>query len=283
MKKIAYKFMAVIGVLVAVSLVSLQILSANIKIINQESAELFGKQVGDLNLIQTINRDYEEIYRVTLCHAMTNAESSMRSYEKQIAVSREELLSSMEDYKAGIHDEEIGQIRKLKARMEAERLPLSDEDPVALDWHNGRRTPDADPRARGTLDGLTLATSAPALFKALVEATAFGSRAINERMLEEGVTIDNIIAIGGIARKSAFVMQTMADVIGVPIRVVSSDQACALGAAMFAAVVAGIHPSVAAAQQAMSPGFSAEYRPDPERHAIYDRLYARYLQLGNTR
>ena len=90
MKKIAYKFMAVIGVLVAVSLVSLQILSANIKIINQESAELFGKQVGDLNLIQTINRDYEEIYRVTLCHAMTNAESSMRSYEKQIAVSREE-------------------------------------------------------------------------------------------------------------------------------------------------------------------------------------------------
>lgn len=166
---------------------------------------------------------------------------------------------------------------------EAERLPLSDEDPVSLDWHNGRRTPDADPRARGTLDGLTLATSAPALFKALVEATAFGSRAINERMLEEGVTIDNIIAIGGIARKSAFVMQTMADVIGVPIRVVSSDQACALGAAMFAAVVAGIHPSVAAAQQAMSPGFSAEYRPDPERHAIYDRLYARYLQLGNTR
>jgi len=166
---------------------------------------------------------------------------------------------------------------------EAERLPLSDEDPVALDWHNGRRTPDADPRAHGTLDGLTLATSAPALFKALVEATAFGSRAINERMLEEGVTIDNIIAIGGIARKSAFVMQTMADVIGVPIRVVSSDQACALGAAMFAAVVAGIHPSVAAAQQAMSPGFSAEYRPDPERHAIYDRLYARYLQLGNTR
>lgn len=110
MKKIAYKFMAVIGVLVAVSLVSLQILSANIKIINQESAELFGKQVGDLNLIQTINRDYEEIYRVTLCHAMTNAESSMRSYEKQIAASREELLSSMEAYKAGIHDEEIGQV-----------------------------------------------------------------------------------------------------------------------------------------------------------------------------
>lgn len=91
----------------------------------------------------------------------------------------------------------------------------------------------------GAIDGLTLATSAPAVFKALVEATAFGSRAINERMLEEGVPIDNIIAIGGIARKSSFVMRTMADVMGMPIRVLDSDQACALGAAMFAAVAAG--------------------------------------------
>ncbi len=166
---------------------------------------------------------------------------------------------------------------------EAEQLPLTDEDPVALDWHNGRRTPDADPRARGAIDGLTLATSAPALFKALVEATAFGSRAINERLLEEGVRIDNVIAIGGIARKSPFVMRTMADVTGVPIRVTDSDQACALGAAMFAAVAAGIYPTIAAAQRAMSPGFSAEYRPDPARHEIYDRLYARYRKLGGTR
>ena len=166
---------------------------------------------------------------------------------------------------------------------EAERLPLTDEDPVALDWHNGRRTPDADPRARGAVDGLTLATSAPALFKALVEATAFGSRAINERLLDEGVAIDNVIAIGGIARKSPFVMRTMADVTGVPIRVTDSDQACALGAAMFAAVAAGLYPTIAAAQHAMSPGFSAEYRPDPARHAIYDRLYARYRKLGGAR
>ena len=171
---------------------------------------------------------------------------------------------------------------RILARLteEAERLPLTPDDPVALDWHNGRRTPDADPRARGTLDGLTLATSAPALYKALVEATAFGSRAINERMLEEGVPIDEIIAIGGIARKSPYVMQTMADVIGLPIRVLASDQACALGAAMFAAVAAGIHPTVAAAQEAMRPGFSAEYRPDAQRHAIYDALYARYRKLG---
>ena len=156
-------------------------------------------------------------------------------------------------------------------------------DRVALDWHNGRRTPDADPRVHGAIDGLTLATSAPAVFKALVEATAFGSRAINERMLEEGVPIDNIIAIGGIARKSSFVMRTMADVMGMPIRVLDSDQACALGAAMFAAVAAGVHGSVAEAQRAMRPGFSDEYRPDMERHAIYDYLYARYLKLGAAR
>ncbi len=107
MKKIAFKFLAVIGVLVAISLLSLRILSVNIKTINQESANLLDKQVQDLNLIQTINRDYEEIYRVTLCHAMTNAESSMRSYEKQIDAGKEELLSSMEQYKAGITDDDI--------------------------------------------------------------------------------------------------------------------------------------------------------------------------------
>ncbi len=164
--------------------------------------------------------------------------------------------------------------------FEAEQLPLTDEDPIALDWHNGRRTPDADPRVRGALDGLTLATSAPAIYKALVEATVFGSRAINDRLLKEGVPVNNILAIGGIAHKSSFVMQTMADVIGIPIRVVASDQACALGAAIFAAVAAGLYGSVPEAQQKMCPGFSKEYFPDMERHAIYDRLYKRYLKLG---
>ena len=166
--------------------------------------------------------------------------------------------------------------------IEAERLPLTVDDPVALDWFNGRRTPDADPRVQGCISGLTLATSAPAIFKALVEATAFGSRAINERLLEEGVAINSIIAIGGIARKSRFVMQTMADVIGVPIRVPEIGQACALGAAMFASVAAGVFPSLVAAQQAMCPELSVEYRPDAFRHAVYDELYRRYKRLGGS-
>ncbi len=163
---------------------------------------------------------------------------------------------------------------------EAERLPLTKDDPVALDWHNGRRTPDADQRVQGAISGLTLATSAPAIYKALVEATAFGSRAIHERMVEEGVRIEKIIAIGGISRKSRFVMQTMADVIGVPIKVLDSDQACALGAAMFAAVAAGLYGSVQDAQAAMCPSCSDEYLPDMERHGVYNHLYHRYLCLG---
>lgn len=164
---------------------------------------------------------------------------------------------------------------------EASHLPLTADDPVAVDWFNGRRTPDAEPLAKGSIAGLTMATTAPEIFKALVEATAFGSRAINERMSEEGVRIDEIIAVGGISKKSAFVMQTMADVIGVNIKVVRSEQACALGAAMFASVVAGVHPNIVEAQRAMSSGYDAEYVPSEARHNIYNALYQRYLHLGH--
>lgn len=163
---------------------------------------------------------------------------------------------------------------------QAERIDPEESLPLALDWMNGRRTPDANPRVQGALTGLTLSTSAPAIFRALVEATAFGSRAINERMTDEGVEIAGIIALGGIARKSPFVMQVMADVIGLPIRVARTSQTCAAGAAMFAAVAAGLYPSVEEAQRAMGAGFDAEYVPDPARHARYDRVYERYRALG---
>ena len=166
--------------------------------------------------------------------------------------------------------------------LEAEALPLTENDPVAVDWFNGRRTPDADPRTTGAIAGLTLATTAPQLFKALVEGTAFGSRAITERLIEEGVRIERIYAVGGISKKSRFVMQTLCDVLKMPIKVVRSEQACALGAAMCAAVAAGVYSSIEEAQQAMLSGFSNEYLPDAERGAIYDKLYERYLALGRV-
>lgn len=166
---------------------------------------------------------------------------------------------------------------------QAEQLPLTVDDMIAVDWFNGRRSPDDDPLATGKLLNLTLATSAPEIFKALVEATAFGSRAINERLADEGLRIDTILAVGGISKKSRFVMQTMADVIGVPIRVVRSMQACALGSAMNAAVAAGVYESVEAAQDAMSSGFDGEYIPNAERHEIYNVLYKRYLAAAYNR
>lgn len=163
---------------------------------------------------------------------------------------------------------------------QAEQIPVTADDMIAVDWFNGRRSPDDDPLATGQLTNLTLATTAPEIFKTLVEATAFGSRAINERLADEGLRIDTILAVGGISKKSRFVMQTMADVIGVNIRVVRSEQACALGSAMNAAVASGVYPSVEAAQDAMSSGFEAEYIPNAERHEVYNKLYAHYLAIA---
>lgn len=151
---------------------------------------------------------------------------------------------------------------------------------LALDWLNGRRTPDANQLLTGALTGLTLGTSAPMIFRALVEATAFGSRAIAERFTGEGVEIRSILAIGGIAVKSPFVMQTLSDVLGMPIRVVRYDQTCALGAAMCAAVAAGIYPTLEAAQAAMGVGEYVDYTLDPERRAFYEKQYERYTALG---
>ena len=163
---------------------------------------------------------------------------------------------------------------------QAAQLPVSENDPVALDWINGRRTPDANHTLKATVSGLNLSTDAVKIFKALVEATAFGSRAIVERFLQEGVPIKKVIGIGGVAKKSPFVMQTLSDVLNMPIKVAGSDQACALGAAMCAAVAAGIHPAMKAAQEAMGSGFDAEYHPNIEKVDTYQRLYQKYVTLG---
>jgi L-ribulokinase len=151
---------------------------------------------------------------------------------------------------------------------------------IATDWMNGRRTPDANQLLKGAIAGITLGTSAPHIFKALVEATAFGSRAIVERFRSQGVRIDNVIGIGGIALKSPFVMQTLSDVLNMPIEVCRTDQACALGAAMFAATAAGLYTKVEEAQQAMSSGFAMTYSPRKALVAAYDKAYKRYLELG---
>jgi L-ribulokinase len=102
-----------------------------------------------------------------------------------------------------------------------------------------------------------------------------------ERFRREGVAIDEVVALGGIAQKSGFVMQVSADVLNMPIKVARSQETCALGAAMFAAAAAGVHPTLPQAQERMAGGFAETYRPDPERAARYDNLYRRYLELGD--
>ncbi|NCN05858.1 MAG: ribulokinase [Spirochaetales bacterium] len=164
----------------------------------------------------------------------------------------------------------------------AEAISPGESGVVALDWLNGRRTPDADQNLRGAFAGLNLGTDAPRMFRALVEATAFGSRAILERFKVEGVRIDSVIALGGISGKSSFVMQTLADVMGVEIAISAAEQAGALGSAMFAAVAAGVYPNIGEAQTAMGAGFTKSYKPRPENAGIYDRLYREYLVLGAT-
>ncbi len=174
-----------------------------------------------------------------------------------------------------IKDRTIGDLSDAAAK-----IPLEETGVLALDWMNGRRTPDANPYLKGVISGLTLGSDAPAVFRALVEATAFGSRAIVERFREEGVRIDGVIAMGGVAKKSPFVMQAVADVMNMPILVAKSEQTCALGAAMAASVVAGRFNSFETAQKSMGAGYEKEYIPDKQNAAKYDRLYQKYVKLG---
>jgi len=146
---------------------------------------------------------------------------------------------------------------------------------------NGRRTPDANQELAGAIMGLKLGTTAPRIFRALVEATAFGSKAIIDRFSCEGIEIKEIIGLGGVAKKSSFVMQTLADVLNMPIKVARTEQTCAFGAAMFAAVVAGIYPKVEDAQKAMGKGFEKEYFPNPLNAARYAEIYRKYQSIGS--
>lgn len=163
---------------------------------------------------------------------------------------------------------------------EAEKIPVNESTILATDWMNGRRTPDANQLLKGSITGLTLDSSAPRIFRALVEATAFGSKAIVDRLRDEGIQIDNVIGIGGIALKSSFVMQTLSDVLNMPIKVCQTDQACALGAAMFAATASGIYNNIEDAQYTMSSGFAFEYKPNRATAAAYQKIYNNYLKVG---
>ena len=163
---------------------------------------------------------------------------------------------------------------------QAAALPLDENAELAVDWLNGRRTPDANQLLKGAISGLSLGSDAPRVFRALAEATCFGAKSIVDRFESEGVPVKGLIGIGGVAKKSPYIMQMMADVMQMPIRIHQFEHTCALGAAMFAATAAGIYPKVEDAMRAMGGGFDKEYVPDKAKADLYQKRYKRYLDLG---
>ncbi len=167
------------------------------------------------------------------------------------------------------------------SRLAAEQTP-GQHGLMALDWNNGNRTVLVDPMLSGLLLGQTLHTTAAEIYRALIEATAFGARAIIERLREYGVPIQRVVCAGGIAEKNPMLMQIYADVTGCAIRTSASSQTCALGSAVAAAVLAGGHPDFPSAQRAMTSLNEGVYLPVPENQAAYDGLYAVYRQLHDA-
>jgi L-ribulokinase len=166
-----------------------------------------------------------------------------------------------------------------KLEKESARFAPGESGLLALDWNNGNRTILVDPLLSGLLLGTTLHTTRAEIYRALVEATAFGARAIIERIEKYGVKVERIVCAGGIAEKSPMLMQIYADVTGRTMQVAGSSQACALGAAVAAAVLAGEHAGFAEAQKAMTSVKALQYKPRTAARKTYDRLYRLYMTV----
>lgn len=175
-----------------------------------------------------------------------------------------------------------GAERQMLYALEKNARMLSDEAgmPVALDWFNGRRYPDADDSRRGVIDGLSLGTGAPEIYRALAAAAVGGLNRILCGFEEAGVRIDRVRAVGGISRKSEYIMQMMADMTGRETAVMDVDQACALGAAVYAAVGSGCFGNVEEALRHMAAGEERCFRPDTGQEAYGWKAYQTYLDLA---
>lgn len=165
---------------------------------------------------------------------------------------------------------------------EAAKLRPGQSGLLALDWNNGNRTILVDQRLTGLMLGQTLYTTKAEIYRALIEATAFGARAIIERIRDYGVPVERIVCSGGIAEKNPLLMQIYADVTGCEMRLSRSSQSCALGSAVAAAVAAGVHPDFKTAQAAMTALKDTTYTPIPIHQAIYEKLYALYRDLHDA-
>jgi L-ribulokinase len=177
---------------------------------------------------------------------------------------------------------ELGQAGHEALTNEASKQKAGESGLIALDWENGNRTILVDPLLTGAIVGLTLHTTPAEIYRALVEATAFGALKIINRLEEYGVMVTEVVNCGGIAEKNPFVMQIYADVCNRPMKVSRSAQTCALGSAIFGAVVGGAYTSVGAAQAAMTGVKERVFEPDPVAVATYARLFRLYSDLHDA-
>lgn len=174
---------------------------------------------------------------------------------------------------------------QLLYRLEAaaKEIPLlAANQIVALDWFNGRRYPVLNENVKGTIAGLNLGSTAPAIYQALIMSAIFGAKRIFDSFIEHGLRIDRIIVIGGIANKSPYIMQMMSDVLGRPIMISKEDQVCAKGAAIYAAVAAGLFASIEEAQQIYCEPYEADFNPNPDKQQDYAVKYEQYLKLAQN-
>lgn len=193
--------------------------------------------------------------------------------------SPENLAKAEQIWEAGKLRDWIGDRILRRLQEEAEKLPM-EPWPVSLDWMNGRRYPDTDDAQRGVVTGLSLGTTAPAFYRSLVFAAVCGLNRICQGYLAAGIRIDHVRAVGGISKKSPYVMQMMADVLGKEITILDSDQTCALGAAINAAVASGCYDSIDQASARMAAREIRTFVPNPELAEFYGKKYQEYLNLA---
>lgn len=196
----------------------------------------------------------------------------MRQMEIPEEILDREQRQKLTDYLAG----------QILPSLEKEAKNCIEEDLTALDWFNGRRYPKLNESVRAAINRLSLGTRAPSIYCALVKGTVFGCKRVYNSLVDNGLQIDRIIAVGGIAKKSPFIMQMMSDALGVPIMVCKEEQMCAKGAAVYAAVAAGVFASVEEGQRTYCEAYKANYFPDDTKRGMYEQMYEDYLCLGEA-
>ncbi|MDO4460304.1 MAG: ribulokinase [Clostridia bacterium] len=209
-------------------------------------------------------------------------ETGQAAFGDIFAWFRNLLMWPLRNIEHALSEEEVTKIEDellAKLQEQAEKLP-PEPFPVSVDWFNGRRYPNTDDSQDGMIDGLTLGMDAPYVFRALVFGAICGMKRIIDGLESQGISIDSVTAVGGISKKSPFVMQMMADVLDKKVAVVDADQTCALGAAIYAAVASGVYGRIEDAGDHMAAKTVREYLPDGEKRDFYRTHYGEYLKLA---